>query len=369
MTEAGKEALTKFLANPEIEKWVNGTTLKESTRNLYVVKLLTFLKDEPPAKFLKKARANPKQTSIEIKGRLAEIYRKSQRQAFLTKYAVKSFVDFYETDVHMNGKLTVRRVRGKPALSWENAEKIIAETDEPYRSLFRFMLWAGLGEDEVMEIQNDGRTTQEPTGTGIQASIEGQRGNEKPYVKFDLEPRKSTEDKYFTLTPKDRVPKFPLNTKQYVDRGNHLIDPHDMQVRWRLAAKKVHIWKVGLGPHTLRSAFKSQCNRAHVPEHISEFCMGHGADKYGYERPTEQDLANELVKMWEYTQPATKQEVEATKDQLQDQKASQEESINKLMEIIDQNADEIRELKNMIHGQTKSTAKTERKTKKGGKRN
>jgi len=212
MTQASKAALAKFVAHPEIMQWVAGTTLKESTRDLYIVKLLLFLKDQPPRELLERARSNPKDTAIELKGRLAELYRKTPRQAHLTKYALKSFLDFYETDVNLaRAKLPVRRTRRKLPLTWELAQKIIIETDEPYRSLFTFMLWAGLGEDEVMEIQRSSE---------IQSKIAAQRQNS--YIKIDLEPRKSTLDTFFTLAPSQFVPQFPLYTKQYRDRGAHL---------------------------------------------------------------------------------------------------------------------------------------------------
>jgi hypothetical protein len=301
MTHANKQALAKFTAQPEIKQWVAGTTLRDSTRDLYVIKFLMYLGDESSGEFLERARNKPKDTAIEIKGRLGELYRKTPRQAHLTKYALKSFLDFFETDVSLaRAKFPVRRVRRKPSLTWEQAEKIIVETDEPYRSLFRFMLWAGIGEDEIVEIQKS---------PAIQAKIEAQRSN--PYIRIDLEPRKGTLDDYFTLVPNSRVPQFPLKTKQYVDRGAVLLDPHDMQTRWRVAAKKVHVWQVGFGPHSLRSAFRTQCDRAAVADAIAEFCMGHGSDRYGYSRPDEAFAARELAKMWEYNLPVAKSELDS----------------------------------------------------------
>jgi hypothetical protein len=294
LTETSKEALRKFLEYPEIKSWYNGvgTGLKESTRGQYLLFLMRYIGKENPASFLKRAQEKPREVAIEIKSKLGEAYKQSMTAAHLTKYALRSFLDFHEVDVQVKAKIKVRRVRKKPELSWEDADRIIQETDEPYRSLFKFMKWSGLGEDEVMEIQ---------ASPNIQRRIETQRSNDKPYVKIDLSPRKANLDEFFTLTPKQYMPQFPLKTKMHRDRGGSLIDPHDMQNVWRRAAKKAKLWQVGLGPHTLRSTFKSQCGKSDVKEAVSEFCMGHGGgDKYGYAREVlnEQYVASELRKLW-----------------------------------------------------------------------
>jgi hypothetical protein len=221
--------------------------------------------------------------------------------AHLTKYALRSFLEFHEIDMRVNGKIKVRRIRQKPELTWENASRIIQETDEPYRSLFDFMKWCGLGEDEVMEIQNSPE---------IQRKIEAQRNNDKSYVKIVLSPRKSTLNDFYTLAPKKYLPTFPLKTKSHTNRGGTLIDAHDMQNVWRRAAKKAKLWTEGLGPHQLRSCFKSQCGKSDVAYAVSEFCMGHGGgDRYGYARETldESYMATQLTKLWEHTELATVQ--------------------------------------------------------------
>lgn len=324
MTETNKEALTKFLEYPEVKSWHDGvgTELKESTRNQYVIFLMRFFGSENPANFLQVAQQKPRETAIEVKGRLGELYKKSMNGAHLTKYALRSFLQFHEIDMHVNGKIKVRRIRSKPELTWENANAIISESDEPYRSLFQFLLWSGLGEDEFMEIQDSPE---------IQRKIEAQRKNEKPYIKIDLEPRKSTLTDFFTLVPKEHVPKFPLHTKAYGNRGAALIDPHDMQNVWRRAAKKAGIWQTGLGPHQLRSCFKSECGRAEVAFSVSEFCMGHGTDRYGYSREAtnEKFAAKELGKLWE---PSTvnREQVE----QLQAQIKKKDEELAQIYERL-----------------------------------
>jgi integrase len=282
-------------------------------------KLERFLDKETPGRFLERARENPKQVSIEIKTRLGPLG--GTTRAHITRYALKHFLEFYETDVRVNGRFRVRRVRRKEALSWNQAEQIIAECDEPYRNLFHFMLWAGIGEDEIMEIQ---------TSPAILKSVRAQAKNDKPYVKFDLEPRKATLDGFFTLVLKKHVPSFPVLTRKFSGRGGVPVEPHDMQARWRIAAKKAGIWHEGLGPHHLRSVFKTTCDGAGVSPAVSEFCMGHGADRYGYSRPTEEIVTQELEKLWNRMKPATSQELEKLKEEL----GKRDTQIEKLSKLV-----------------------------------
>jgi hypothetical protein len=303
MTETNAQSLKRFLDEPEVKLWYSGvaTELKDSTRQQYAVFLLRYFGNESPGAFLKRAQENQKPVAIEVKSRLGEIYKKSMHAAHCTKYALRSFLQFHEIDMHVNGKIKVRRVRKKPELKWDTAEKIIHETDEPYRSLFTFMLWSGLGEDEVMEIQRSPE---------VHRSMESQRDGE--YVKINLTPRKSNLDEFYTLVPVEVVPKFPLNTHTYKDRGAALIDPHDMTTVWRRAAKKIKVWYLGLGPHQLRSAFRSQCGKADVDLGVAEFFMGHGAsDRYGYGREVldEEHASKEIKKLWEYNKGGSREAI------------------------------------------------------------
>jgi hypothetical protein len=252
---------------------------------------------------MKKAEENPRQVAIEIKSKLGELYKKSMIAAHQTKYALKSLLGYHEIPLTVNGKIKVRRRRQKLELSWENADKIIAETREPYRSIFTFLKWSGLGQDEFMEIQ---------ASPEIQRRIEEQRDNDKRYIKIRLSPRKSNLDDFFTLVPKQNVPQFPLFTGTYKDRGRKPINGPDLQNAWRRAAKRTGLWREGLGPHQLRSCFKSQCGKSEVSPSVSEMCMGHGGgDQYGYARETldEEYMAKQLTRLWDHNGPASVEEV------------------------------------------------------------
>jgi CRISPR/Cas system-associated protein Cas5 (RAMP superfamily) len=224
------------------------------------------------------------------------------------KAAVKSFLEFYETGVHVNSKISLRRKWQKPYLSWEDAERIISKTREPYESVLRFMLWSGLGQDEVVEINSSNE---------IQQNIEKQMKNDKDYVIIDLEPRKKTLTRYFTAVPKRYLPKFPVHTLDYRIRGDKLVTRQVIEDRFRKAAQQVELYHLGMGPHTLMSVFESQCGMAGVKDNVIEFARGHGGgDKYGYRREVlnEEFLVKELRKLWEHTKPVTESDLRQVSD-------------------------------------------------------
>ena len=304
----------EFMEHPKIQPWLT-TVQRNRTRQTYAYELLRLLEaiKKTPEQLLSDLEGNPKQASIEIKTHLGGM--PSKVVASVRQAAVRSFAAFYECDLRMNGlKIRPARTRKKPYLAWNDAERIIAECKEPYRSTFRFMLWGGIGVDEFAEIQGS---------AAIQADIEKQRTNDKPYVRIDLRPRKSTIDVYFILVPKQYVPHFPVLTTEYHDkdgqlsRGRQPVGSNDLETYWQRASERAGLRQIGMGPHTLRSAFRSQCAKAGVVREVSEFQMGHGpGDKYGYSREVQDEtyVAGELSKLWKGAVAVTEDQL-ATRDQ------------------------------------------------------
>jgi hypothetical protein len=298
-----------FLQNPVVSKWAN-TLQNERGRLSYAYHLKRFLAGikKTPSEFLADIEKTPKQMSIDTKAFLTSV--KSKGTARIMMNSVKSFVRFYETDLPLNGlKIRAPRTQKKPYLSWPNAERIIGAAKEPYRSAYRFLLWAGLGLDEFAEIQNS---------STIQTDIEKQRTNEQPYIRIDLRPRKSNTDTYYALVPKLHVPKFPMLTLRYESkekrsRGGKFIGNLAMETNWTRACKRVGLYQHGMGPHTLRSAFSSQCGKLGIKPEVAEFQMGHGpADQLGYRRELEDEeyVAHELEKLWKSAVPITTADLE-----------------------------------------------------------
>jgi hypothetical protein len=303
------QQLEAFSRIPKIKLWrnVKAPENKQTTLRQYTIFLMRYLGKEKPGQFLKRCDQDPKAVSIEVKARLGELYAKSNTTAKQTKYALKSFLEAHEKTIQLNGKMRIHRTRKIKTgdFKWEEAEKVISFTDEPYRSLFTFQMWSGLGEDEIMEIQN----SQE-----LQTSIETQRS--QGYVRIDLEPRKSTLDEFFTIVPFERVPTFPVKT-----RTGQPVSIQDMESIWRRAAIKAKLYKVGLGPHKLRTVFRSQCGKADVAPAVAEFFMGHGSgDKYGYDEEAldEEYALKEIGKFWTYNKAGSREAYDDLQTQIKD---------------------------------------------------
>jgi integrase len=281
------------------------------TSNRYAYNLMLFMQgmDTTPEQFLANAESNPKALSITVKSYIGSL--KSRAAARSQFAALRSFIAFHEAPIPLNGlKVRVPRTRKKPYLAWHDAEKIIIESRPPYRDVFRFLLWSGLGLDELNEIQSSAE---------IQKHIEAQRKNSKTYIRIDLRPRKSNIDSYFALVPKQYVPTFPILTTDYGNRGKQPVSSIDAEMNWTRARRRAGIEELGLGPHTLRSSFRSECGRLGVADAVAESQMGHGSrEKYGYSRETTDEtyVVSELSKLWTATTPVTTEELLARDERM-----------------------------------------------------
>ncbi len=305
-----KQQVAKFAEIPEVKAWITGIQIKPATSLYYTKHLWQFLEGEAPKTFIDRALKNPREISIEIKGRIGKVAQRSPSVAFHTRAAVKSFVEFHELGVHMNGMVKVRRKWSKPYISWADAEKVISKCRQPYESVFRFMLHAGIGADELLEINSSPK---------ILKQIGEQVKKGKEYIIIDLEPRKQTLTRYFTAVPKQYLPEFPILTLDYKIRGKQPVTRQSLEDRFRQAAKSVGVYQLGMGPHTLRSVFTSRCNEVGVKESVCEFLKGHGGgDQYGYAREVlnEEYVIKELRKL---TKPPV------TEDDLQKERDKREE--------------------------------------------
>ncbi len=85
--------------------WLDGSDIKPTTKGYYAKRLYEFLEDETPKLFMDPALQQPLEVVIQIKGRLAPLAQKSLSAAFHMRAALRSLLEFYETDVHVNGKI------------------------------------------------------------------------------------------------------------------------------------------------------------------------------------------------------------------------------------------------------------------------
>jgi hypothetical protein len=304
-----KEEIQKFLQAPEVSAWIKAADLKPRTKENYALRLMQIfdIMTITPTQFLQDCTNNRKQILGKIKSALGEVREHSASVAFQQRAALVNFIGFHQDQfdepLSLNFRVKVRRVRMKKGLTFEQAEKIIAECTHPYREIFKFLLWSGMDQSTFSYINGNPK---------LLADIQKQlQDPTKDYARIDLPPRKNNTDVYFVCVPKRAFENLnlpistkPHNLKSGIVNGGNLIRPEKLKKRWKYASRKAKLDYVGMGAHHLRSAFHTQAVRANVEDRILLFHLGKGADKFGYVRPEEQDVVRELRKVWEYSSQA-----------------------------------------------------------------
>ncbi|MGA2789956.1 MAG: hypothetical protein ABSF00_04210 [Candidatus Bathyarchaeia archaeon] len=315
-----KKRLEQFQKIPEIEIWEAKFKGEKSTFNLYSKYFMQYLGTQAPAEFLQQCKDNPEKAGSDIDDKLSVLWKRSTSKANQTAYAILSFLKKHKIkNITIDlDELNVKEKRRKAYLNFDDSEKIIIETDEPYRTLYRVMRISGMGADEIEELN---------TNSELIENIKEQWNNTKDYIRIDLKPRKSGTTVFYTLIPKSLFPKTlpllthivggldrkgkPTNKQQ---RGGTPITAYDLRENFRRGAKKAKLWYAGLGCHVLVSTFESTAGLAKVDSGTIEYVRGHsvGGDKFGYRREyyEETNVYNELKKLWSYTAPPTKKDVE-----------------------------------------------------------
>ena len=123
----------------------------------------------------------------------------------------------------------------KKGLTFEDAEKIIAECSHPYREIFTFLLWSGMDQSTFSYINSNPKLIAD-----IQAQLSD---TTRDYVRIDLPPRKSNMDVYFVVVPKRPFENLnlPISTRMHKLRngevkGGNPIEPMKLKKRWKYAS-------------------------------------------------------------------------------------------------------------------------------------
>lgn len=320
-----REAIAFIESDPTVSKWFRGSTKGPRTKYNYGYRLLVFFKKlgKPPAQFLKELESDYRATKIEAKGIIASLAN-SPTLANSTVDALKELTKFYEIQPKLElDYLPRKRKRQKRREEWSVVEKVIGECPIPHRDALRFMLWCGIDEHTFVLINSNAPEVAALNGDDVHKNLQEQMKNDKPYVRIDLPPRKSSNDIYFILCPKIYVPELPLRSIEYKGRGGILITSRRLQAVFRTAAKGLGVWHPGYGPHTLRSIFRTRCGELGIPE-VAEWTLGRGGDVYGYARegfdetfilegPAGQDGSKKggLKRLWESAPIVDRQTVRA----------------------------------------------------------
>ena len=155
-------------------------------------------------------------------------------------------------------RLPSKRKYLKARVDWDTAMRVIELSPSPYREAFQFMLWSALDEYDFGLINSNAPQLCRLDGNDgdLHASI----------IRINLPPRKKSSDIYYILTPKMYVPKFPLISREYRNRGNQLLASMRLQHVWRRSAKRAKVYRPGFGPHHLRTVFRTRCGELGIPE-------------------------------------------------------------------------------------------------------
>ena len=337
-----REHVDEFVKIPEINVWLKGAELKPKTKLNYSHRLMRLLEEmqTTPKQLLTDADKDRKTLLGKIKSTLAASKEHSASIAHQQRAALISFINYYndqfDQPLTVNSKVKVVRVWQKREFTFDTAGKVIAECNHPYREIFRFLLWSGMDQSTFTYINGNEECLKQ---------IREQLGDkDRDYVRIDLPPRKSNTDVYFVVIPKFAFEglTLPVSTRENVLKsgktiGGKLIEPNKLKKRWRLAAIKAGVYHVGMGPHQLRSAFQTRAAYAQVEDRMLQFHMGRGADKYGYVRPSELNVVNEIRKAWTYEQPATKQELSTRDAKITEleRKVHSLEEAQKMLDVLD----------------------------------
>lgn len=128
-----RDRLTEFLQNPEVAAWYKAVDLKPRTKDGYLLRLMQFFDRLriSPTQYLKECNGSRKQLLGRIKAALGEVKDHSASLAHQQRAALVSFTEYYQDQFDepcvIAYKVKVRRVRMKKGLTFEDAERIIAE--------------------------------------------------------------------------------------------------------------------------------------------------------------------------------------------------------------------------------------------------
>ena len=170
------------------------------------------------------------------------------------------------------------RVRQTQYMELDKAHAIIGALKEPYRSLYNIALYSGMGQGEVLALNE------------MWPQLRRQVREGKDPIRVDFSRRKTNENPFFTFIParllkpyEDEVEKpFRVLTKHERERRSRPIIGHDLEVAWKYARKRVGFSKEGYRGHHLRDLFITLGYKVGVSKESTDFMTGHVVDRYNY---------------------------------------------------------------------------------------
>jgi len=246
-----------------------------------------------PAELIERASSDnggTKQLSKDIKivfAQLTSQYTAGSRNVALA--ALRAFLRFNEIELPLTGLRIQRFPTVKPFLSWSEAERIISKTSPEYHDCYTVMLWGGLDDTRFLELNADSARI---------ADVKKQLANEAAqWIKIDIPKGRKQSPPYYVVVPRKVASLLPVLRAD----GKPVGSRQRLIIHWNVAVRRAGLTHKRFGPHTLRSAFKSEATRRGLNPVISEFQLGHRPDPLNYQR-LNQDLKwviGEFEKAWQ----------------------------------------------------------------------
>jgi len=227
--------------------------------------------------------------SIRGRGRQIKISETGKANRQLFNAAIRSFYSHNRLPLPRDPNFKIKeksRVNGTlEQVQVQDARAIIGATKDPYRTLFACAMFAGLGQGELILLNE------------LWPEIRDQVKAGSDPVTLRFSHRKLNEKEYFTFIPKRLlepfidVPTEPFRT----GRGTPVSGP-DLETSWKFAKKRAGITK-RFRIHDLRDLFRTLCWRVEIAGETANFLMGHSiANEHGYLRMIQEE--GKVAEQW-----------------------------------------------------------------------
>ena len=215
--------------------------------------------------------------SIRGRGRQIKIAETSKANRQLIYAAIRSFFLYNRHPLPRDPKFKIKeksRTKGtQEPVSVEDARKIISATKDPYRTLFEVAIFAGMGQGELVLLNELWPQILERVKKG-----------EDP-IRVGFTHRKRNEKEYYTFIPLRLLKPFAdvATTPFKTTRGTPVSGP-DLETSWKFAKKRAGV-KGKIRIHDCRDLFRTLSWRVGIKPESANFLMGHSiSDEQGYLR-------------------------------------------------------------------------------------
>jgi hypothetical protein len=216
-----------------------------------------------------------------FEGKTVRVAETSAGRRRLMYAAVRSFFAHHRAALPADKTFKISdngRVRQTQYMELDKARGIIGALKEPYRSLYNIALYSGMGQGELMALNE------------MWPQLRRQLREGKDPIRVDFSRRKTNENPYFTFIParllkvyEDETENpFRVLTKHERERRPRAIVGHDLEVAWKYARKRAGFSKEGYRGHHLRDLFITLGYKVGVSKESTDFMTGHVVDRYNY---------------------------------------------------------------------------------------